>query len=94
MAKVGLKEVARYLELSEEEAERRAVRALLEQELRKIRAEIISICRKYGVDDWEGLNRLIVEGKVRESDVLEDFQRVDHLTAKAKRLEEALRACD
>jgi len=36
------------------------------------------------------MNQLIVEDKVEEGTILEDFQHVDHLTAQAKRLQELL----
>ena len=36
------------------------------------------------------MNELIVEDKIEEGKILDDFQRVDHLTAKAKRLQELL----
>jgi hypothetical protein len=36
------------------------------------------------------MNQLIVEDKIDEGIILEDFQRVDHLTAQAKRLQAVL----
>ena len=36
------------------------------------------------------MNELIVEEKVEEGKILDDFQRVDHLTAKLKRIEALL----
>jgi hypothetical protein len=59
---------------------------LLEKELRSLRVEILSICQWYGVSSWEEMNQLIIEDKIEEGRILEDFQRVDHLTAKAKRI--------
>jgi hypothetical protein len=70
--------------------ERQALRALLEKELRSIWVEILSICQKYGVSSWEGMNELIVEDKIEEGKILDDFQRVDHLTAETRRLQELL----
>jgi hypothetical protein len=32
------------------------------------------------------MNELIIEDKIEEGKVLDDFQRVDHLTAKAKQI--------
>jgi hypothetical protein len=85
---VVLEEAAEVLGLSVKDIERQALRALLEKELRSIRVELLSICQKYGVSSWEGLNELIVEDKIEEGKILDDFQRVDHLTAKARRLQE------
>jgi hypothetical protein len=87
---VVLEEAAEVLGLSVKDIESQALRALLEKELRSIRVELLSICQKYGVSSWEGMNELIVEDKIEEGKILDDFQRVDRLTAKAKRLQELL----
>jgi predicted ATPase len=78
---VVLEEAADVLGISVKDTERQALRALLEKELRSIRIELFSICQKYGVSSWEGINELIVEDKIEEGKILDDFQRVDHLTA-------------
>jgi len=83
---VVLGEAAEVLGVSVKELKRRSLAALLEKELRSLRAEILSICQKYGVRSWEEMNELIIEDKVEEGKILDDFQRVDHLTAKAKRI--------
>jgi hypothetical protein len=87
---VGLEEAAEVLGISVKDIERQALRALLEKELRSIWVEILSICQKYGVSSWEGMNELIVEDKIEEGKILDDFQRVDHLTAETRRLQELL----
>jgi hypothetical protein len=87
---VGLEEAAEVLGISVKDIERQALWALLEKELRSIWVEILSICQKYGVSSWEGMNELIVEDKIEEGKILDDFQRVDHLTAETRRLQELL----
>jgi hypothetical protein len=87
---VGLEEAAEVLGISVKDIVRQALRALLEKELRSIWLEILSICQKYGVSSWEGMNELIVEDKIEEGEILDDFQRVDHLTAETRRLQELL----
>lgn len=87
---VALKEVVAVLGIPAREVKRRGFRAVLEKELRSIQMEILSVCQKYGVSSWEGINELILEDKVEEGKILEDFQRVDHLTAKARRVQELL----
>jgi hypothetical protein len=87
---VMLKEVAAALGISVRELRGQGLRAFLEKELRSIRMEILSICQKYGVSSWEGMNELIVEDKVEEGKILGEFQRVDHLAAKAKQIQELL----
>jgi hypothetical protein len=87
---VGLEEAAEVLGISVKDIEKQALRALLEKELRSIWVEILSICQKYGVSSWEGMNELIVEDKIEEGKILDDFQRVDHLTVETRRLQELL----
>jgi hypothetical protein len=87
---VVLEEAAEVLGISVKDIERQALRALLEKELRSIWVEILSICQKYGVSSWEGMNELIVEDKIEEGKILDDFQRVDHLTVETRRLQELL----
>jgi hypothetical protein len=87
---IALEEAAEVLGIPAKDIESQALRALLEKELRAIRVELLSVCQKYGVSSWEGMNELIVEDKVEEGKILDDFQRVDHLTAKARRLQALL----
>jgi hypothetical protein len=82
-----LEEVAAIIGISVEEVQKEGLRAFLEKELRAIRTEILAICQKYGVRSWEGMNQLIVDDEIEEGIILEDFQRVDHLTAQSKRLQ-------
>ncbi|MDE2180699.1 MAG: hypothetical protein KGJ40_07615 [candidate division NC10 bacterium] len=87
---VVLEEAAETLGIPVDELTKQGLKALLERELRSIRVEIISICQKYGVSSWEGMNELIVEDRVEEGKILDDFQRVDSLTAKARRIQQLL----
>ena len=86
----GLEEAAAIVGISVEEVEKEGLRAFLEKQLRAIRTEILATCQKYGVRSWEGMNQLLVEDKIEEGIILDDFQRVDHLTAQAKRLQALL----
>ena len=87
---IVLGEAAEVLGVSVKELKRRSLKALLERELRSLRVEILSICQRYGVSSWEDMNELIVEDKVEEGKILDDFQLVDHLTAKARRIQTLL----
>ena len=66
------------------------VKAFLKRELRWIRVEIVSLCQKYGASSWNEMDELIIQDKVEEGKILEDFQRVDHLTAKGQMIEKLL----
>lgn len=83
---IVLGKAAEVLGVSVRELKKRSLIALLEKELRSLRAEIFSACQKHGVHSWEEMNDLIIEDKVEEGKILDDFQRVDYLTAKAKRI--------
>ena len=83
----GLEEVAAIIGISVEEVQKEGLRAFLEKELGAIRTEILATCQKYGVRSWEGMNQLIVDDKIEEGILLEDFQRIDHLTAQSKHLQ-------
>ena len=85
-----LERAAEILGLPIEELERQSLRAFFEKELRAMRLEILTMCQKYGVHSWEGMNELIVEDKVEEGGILDDFQRVDHLTARVKQVQTLL----
>jgi hypothetical protein len=83
-------EAAEMLGITVQELERQGLKAFLEKELRAVQVELLAICQKYGVSSWEGMHELIVEDTVEEGKILDDFQRVDHLTAKARRIQDLL----
>jgi len=85
-----LEHAAEILGVPIEELERQSLRAFFEKELRAMRTEILAICQKYGVHSWEGMNELIIEDKIEEGKILDDFQRVDHLTARVKQVQALL----
>ena len=85
-----LGEVAEALGVSIKDLKRQSLKVFLEKELRSLRVEVLSICQKYDVTSWEEMNELIIEDKIEEGKILADFQRVDHLTAKVKRLQTLL----
>lgn len=78
--------IAKEFSLSEAELTRKSLRAFLLEQLRLVEAERKARCAKFGVSDLWDMERLMVEGKVEEEAILEDFQTVDYLTARAKRI--------
>lgn len=89
---IDLKEIAQELDLSEQELWRQGIRALILEKIRLLQAEKQARCAKFGVNSLEEMDKLIRQGKVAEKDILEDFQNVDYLTARIKRLEQLLEA--
>lgn len=86
----ALDSLAKELELSPERVEEEGLKALLETRIHGLAAQLGTICRKYGVDTYDDFDRLIQEGKVNETQALDDFQTADHLEAKLRRLKKIL----
>lgn len=86
----ALDTLAKELELSPERIEKESLKALLETRIHGLSAQLGTICRKYGVGTYEDLDRLIQDGKVNETQTLDDFQTADHLEAKIRRLKKIL----
>ena len=82
--------IAKEFAITEEELRRKSLRAFLLDQLRLLEAERKPRCAKFGVNDLWGMERLIEQGKVEEEDILEDFQTVDYLTSRVKRVKAML----
>jgi hypothetical protein len=87
---IDIQELARELDLTEHELMRQGMRALILERIRLFSAEKQARCAKFGVTSLEGMDELIRKGQVAEKDILEDFQTVDYLEARIKRLERFL----
>ena len=82
--------IAKEFAITEEELQRKSLRAFLLEQLRLFEAERKARCAKFGVKDLWEMETLFVEGKVEEEDMLEDFQEVDYLTARVERVKAML----
>ena len=83
-------DIAKEFAITGEELTRKSLRAFLLEQLRLFEAERKARCAKFGVKDpWE-MDLLFVEGKVSEEEMLEDYQTVDYLTARVKRVKAML----
>ena len=82
--------IAKEFTITEEELTRKSLRAFLLEQLRLFEAERKARCAKFGVEDLREMDLLLVEGKVSEEEMLEDYQTVDFLTAKVKRVKAML----
>ena len=87
---VDEKSIAREFSISEPELTRKSLRAFLLEQLRLMEADRQARCARFGVSDLLEMERLMVEGKVEEDEILEDFQTVDYLTARVKRIKAML----
>jgi len=87
----NLKIVAHRLGISVEEAERRALYALIREELRRVRAEKAVILTRYGVRGFNELWRRVEEGAIDDTIAHDDIVRLDYLEHREKGLEKLLR---
>ena len=85
-------QIAQELSLPPERLVREGIVTYLEQALREVNAEILAIGGKYGVRSVEEMDALYRQGLVEESTSWEDFQTLDHLTARREQLRRLLEA--
>jgi len=84
---ISVQAVAQQLAISPADLQRQAILAFLRERARFYNAERLRLCRKYGVSSLQEMDRLICQGEVDEETILQDFQRVDFLTAELRKLD-------
>lgn len=89
---ISVQAVARQFALSPKDLRRQAILAFLREQARFYNVERMRLCQKYNVSTLDEMDRLIMDGKVEEEAILQDFQRVDFLTARLKMIEELIKA--
>jgi hypothetical protein len=89
---MNVQAVARQLAISPKDLMQQAIQAFLREQARFDNAERLRLCQKYGVTSLQEMDRLVAQGKVDEEAILPDFQRVDFLTAKLRKLDELMEA--
>ncbi|MBW1933129.1 MAG: hypothetical protein JRI56_08975 [Deltaproteobacteria bacterium] len=82
-----VKEVSEALGVSENELVKRGVKAYLEMELRRVKAETYSILSKYEVGSFIELDERISRGDLSETEMFEDFTRLDYLESMREKIE-------
>ncbi len=87
---VDTQSIAREFSLSEGDLLKKSLRAFLLEQLRLFETERKARCAKFGATNVWDMERLMVEGKVEEEDILEDFQKVDYLTTRVERVKAML----
>ncbi len=85
-------QIAQELSLPPERLVREGITTYLQQALREVNAEILAIGGKYGVRSVEEMDALYRQGLVEESTSWEDFQKLDHLTARREQIRRLLQA--
>lgn len=82
--------IAKEFAITEEDLARKSLRAFLLEQLRLFESERKARCARFGATDLWDMERLMVEGKVTEEAMLEDFQAVDYLTSRVRRIKAML----
>jgi hypothetical protein len=84
------KTVAQELNIAEEDVLKLGLSALVERELRAVKAEIFEITGRYNVSSAQEIENRYKEGSLEEADSWRDLQRLDHLEYRRDRLSELL----
>jgi len=85
-----VKEVSKTLGVSEDELVKKGVKAYLEMELRKVKAEAYGVFSKYKVSSFKELDEKISGGELSETETFEDFTKVDYLDSMREKIEKLL----
>lgn len=85
-----VKEISETLGVSEDDLVKRGVKAYLEMELRRVRAEMYGVLSKYKVDSFRELDEKISRGDLSETETFEDFTRLDYLDSMREKIERLL----
>lgn len=83
--------LATRLKMSERDLQHESLRVYLQYRLREVQADIVNLCRKYGVRDAAEMEARYREGTLPEAGTWEDFFRLDHLEARRDELLSLLR---
>ncbi len=87
---MSLSSISKKLGISSKELEKRAIIALLREELRKVRAEKRAIIAKYniyGIKSFSDLMKAIESDILSDVDVHDDIVKLDYLESREKDLE-------
>ncbi len=87
----GIESIARVLGIAVKDVEKRALRALIHEELRHVRAEKILILARYGVREFSELWRKVEEGTIDDTIAHDDIVRLDYLEHRERELKKILR---
>jgi len=87
----SIESIARVLGITVKDVERRAFRALIHEELRRVRAEKILILARYGVREFSELWRKVEEGTIDDTIAHDDIVRLDYLEHRERELKKILR---
>ena len=84
------KTVAQELNIAEQDVLKLGLSALVERELRAVKAEVFEITGRYNVSSVKEMENRYKDGSLEEAASWRDLQRLDHLEYRRDRLSELL----
>lgn len=86
-----ISKVSELLGIDERTLEKESLKVYLRKKMMEYNAEIIEICRKYGIKSAKEFEELYKSGKLNEENTLDDFFRLDYLETQIEKIKAALR---
>jgi len=86
-----ISKVSELLGIDESTLEKESLKVYLKKKMMEYNAEIIEICRKYGIKSAKEFEELYKSGKLDEENTLDDFFRLDYLETQIEKIKAALR---
>jgi len=86
-----ISKVSELLGIDESTLEKESLKVYLKKKMMEYNAEIIEICRKYGIKSAKEFEELYKSGKLNEENTLDDFFRLDYLETQIEKIKAALR---
>ena len=86
-----ISKVSELLGIDVSTLEKESLRVYLKKKMREYNAEILEICRKYGVKSAKEFEELYKSGKLDEENTIDDFFRLDYLESQVEKIKAALR---
>jgi len=85
-----IRNIAKDIELPYDLFLQESSRLFLERKIKKIRIDILEIAGKYGVSTISEFENLYRQGKIEESQTLDDYKRLDRLEYEKEKIEKLL----
>ena len=85
-----IRNIAKDIELPYDLFLQESSRLFLERKIKKIRIDILEIAGKYGVSTISEFENLYKQGKIEESQTLDDYKRLDRLEYEKEKIEKLL----
>lgn len=85
-----IRNIAKDFELPYDVFLQESSQLFLEKKIKKIRIDILEIAGRYGVSSISEFENLYKQGKIEESQTLDDYKRLDRLEYEKEKIEQLL----